>query len=126
MIYSALVIDSSSRVVLMRVQHDSSKPWELNLPPGAELAPRHDGDIGWTLLPDGSWYDPDPPIRWSSEQKIRNIRNFRLRQSDKYSYPDYPLTAEKRNEWLAYRQALRDITSQPDFPGSVVWPVKPE
>lgn len=126
MIYSALVIDSLTRVVLMRVQHDSDKPWELNLPPGAELSPRHDGDIGWTLLPNGEWYDPDPPVRWTNAQKIRNIRNFRLKQSDKYVIPDFPITPEKKQEWAVYRQALRDITSQQTFPDSVVWPVKPE
>lgn len=27
--------------------------------------------------------------------------------------------------WIAYRQALRDITDQPD-PSAIVWPVRPE
>lgn len=124
MIYSALLLDSTSKVVVNRVQIDDSKP--LNLPSGLELSSRHDGDIGWTLLPNNEWYNPNPPVRWTNEQKVRNIRNFRLKQSDKYSYPDFPITTEKRNEWLAYRQALRDITSQPGFPDNVVWPTKPE
>lgn len=29
------------------------------------------------------------------------------------------------DEWKAYRQALRDVTSQPGFPRNVVWPTKP-
>jgi hypothetical protein len=29
-------------------------------------------------------------------------------------------------EWVAYRQALRDITLQEGFPENVVWPEKPE
>lgn len=124
MIYSALLLDSTSKVVVNRVQIDDSEP--LNLPSGLELSSRHDGDIGWTLLPNNEWYDPNPPIRWTNDQKVRNIRNFRLKQSDKYSYPDFPITTEKRNEWLAYRQALRDITAQPGFPDNVVWPTKPE
>jgi hypothetical protein len=28
-------------------------------------------------------------------------------------------------DWQTYRQALRDITLQPEFPYNVVWPVKP-
>lgn len=28
--------------------------------------------------------------------------------------------------WVEYRQALRDITKQPNFPDEVTWPVKPE
>lgn len=124
MIYSALLLDSVTKIVVNRVQIDDTVP--LNLPSGLELSTRHDGDIGWTLLPNNEWYNPNPPVRWTNEQKVRNIRNFRLKQSDKYSYPDFPITTEKRNEWLAYRQALRDITSQPTFPDNVVWPTKPE
>jgi hypothetical protein len=28
-------------------------------------------------------------------------------------------------EWIAYRQALRDITDQQD-PFNIIWPIKPE
>ena len=29
-------------------------------------------------------------------------------------------------EWMAYRQALRDVTEQPGFPEGVVWPTPPD
>lgn len=29
-------------------------------------------------------------------------------------------------DWLAYRQALRDVTNQAGFPFSVVWPLSPD
>ena len=35
------------------------------------------------------------------------------------------LTPEKQTEWAAYRQALLDVTKQPEFPYQVVWPTKP-
>ena len=124
MIYSALILNSTSKVVINRIQIDDTVP--LNLPSGTELSTRHDGDIGWTLLPNNEWYNPNPPVRWSNDQKIRNIRNFRLKQSDKYVIPDFPITPEKKQEWSVYRQELRDITSQSTFPDSVVWPTKPE
>lgn len=28
-------------------------------------------------------------------------------------------------QWLAYRQALRDITRQPGWPASITWPIRP-
>ena len=36
-----------------------------------------------------------------------------------------PLTAEQKEAWSTYRQALRDITSQAGFPDSVVFPTAP-
>ncbi|MCG7944890.1 MAG: phage tail assembly chaperone [Candidatus Thiodiazotropha taylori] len=32
----------------------------------------------------------------------------------------------KRGEWKTYRQALRDVPQQSDFPTIVSWPTKPE
>jgi hypothetical protein len=40
---------------------------------------------------------------------IIDKRNSKLRDSDWTQIPDSPLTAEKKAEWAAYRQALRDI-----------------
>jgi len=36
------------------------------------------------------------------------------------------LTTAQYQELLAYRQALRDITAQAGWPGSITWPSKPE
>lgn len=35
-------------------------------------------------------------------------------------------SAEKKAEWRAYKQALRDVTKQADFPLKVEWPTRPE
>jgi hypothetical protein len=35
------------------------------------------------------------------------------------------LTEEQRQEVRDYRQALLDITHQPGYPATVVWPIKP-
>ena len=43
---------------------------------------------------------------------IIDKRNSKLRDSDWTQIPDSPLTAEKKAEWAAYRQALRDITKE--------------
>lgn len=59
--------------------------------------------------------------------KVRTRRNKLLKESDWIvSVPDYPLTEEKKQEWLNYRKDLRDITNRFDTPEDVVWPKKPD
>ncbi|WP_199750779.1 MULTISPECIES: tail fiber assembly protein [Gemmobacter] len=48
-----------------------------------------------------------------------------LSDSDWTQLADAPLTPAKQAQWATYRQELRDIPSQPGYPGSVSWPVKP-
>ena len=51
-------------------------------------------------------------------------RKTLLLQSDWTQLPDVPLATKEA--WVVYRQALRDITEQPGFPESVVWPKTPD
>ena len=55
---------------------------------------------------------------------VRGQRNFRLSMCDWTQLADAPLTDEKRSEWVLYRQALRDITTQSD-PFNITWPTRP-
>jgi len=48
-----------------------------------------------------------------------------LRDTDWTQMPDSPLTTEKKAEWATYRQALRDITDDADFP-NVAMPDYPD
>lgn len=57
--------------------------------------------------------------QWSA---IRADRNQRLADCDWTQLPDAPVDATL---WAAYRQALRDITNQPD-PFNITWPQEPE
>lgn len=69
------------------------------------------------------WVDPrTPETEWPL---VRAKRDRLLQQSDWAALPDVPLTTEKRAEWAAYRQALRDVTLQPD-PFNISWPKAPE
>jgi hypothetical protein len=57
---------------------------------------------------------------------LRKRRNKLLDQSDKYIVADYPhATPEKKQEWLDYRQALRDLPSVTEDPLNPVWPTIP-
>ena len=49
-------------------------------------------------------------------QTLRNVRDSLLAETDKTMLPDYPVTDEEREKYKAYRQYLRDIPQNPDFP----------
>lgn len=57
------------------------------------------------------------------QKEIRNERNRLLAASDWTQIGDAPVD---RAAWAAYRQALRDLPSQPGFPAEIDWPIKPE
>lgn len=56
-----------------------------------------------------------------TESQARKKRDELLAATDWWAVSDRIITTEQ----LAYRQALRDITLQPDFPSSIVWPEYP-
>ncbi len=68
------------------------------------------------------------------EENIRSKRDELLKQADimlmKYQEQVYLNVIEENNEYytalLQYKQNLRDITKQLDFPDNVIFPVMPE
>lgn len=71
---------------------------------------------------------PMTPLEANTIVKARNVREDRaqaLSQCDWTQVPDAPLTAEQKAAWAAYRQELRDLTTQEGFPWNVTWPTKP-
>jgi ribosomal protein L37E len=54
---------------------------------------------------------------------LRSARDARLTACDWTQLADTPESTRLR--WQPYRQALRDITNQPD-PAAIVWPTQPE
>jgi len=94
------------------------------------------------------WYEENTSPKPSEEEiivkrdlLISNLNMIFLRyewdklllKTDKYSIPDWPHSSDtKKQEWLAYRQALRDLpsnqTPQLDSDGmltNVTWPSEP-
>lgn len=69
----------------------------------------------WTLAP-ASPLQVDPA-------EIRAQRDALLVASDWTQLPDAPVN---RLAWANYRQNLRDITAQANFPHAVEWPTQPE
>ena len=58
-----------------------------------------------------------------AELDIKAKRNVSLRETDWLACVDVEL--ENQDEWLEYRKALRDITSQPGYPFEIKMPEKP-
>lgn len=55
-------------------------------------------------------------------QNIRNERNIKLSNTDWTQLADSPLSEEDKLNYKTYRQSLRDITLQDNFPLTVIWP----
>ncbi len=65
--------------------------------------------------------EPEPAL--SEEEKrqrqcaeIRFKRDMLLLSTDKVMLEDYPVTVEEREQYLRYRQYLRDIPKAEEFP----------
>ena len=56
------------------------------------------------------------------EATERSTRDDLLKATDHYGLSDVTMT----DAMTAYRQALRDVPQQTDFPGTITWPTKPE
>jgi hypothetical protein len=73
--------------------------------------------------------EPEPEVTVfpepTQEEIERARRNRLLFISDWAVLPDAPLTDAKKEEYLVYRQALRDVPEQSGFPDTIVWPTKP-
>ena len=69
----------------------------------------------------------EPPINLDVVARdVRRERDKRILETDYLLMTDYPISDVDRNAVKAYRQSLRDITTQDRFPKDVVWPEKPE
>lgn len=65
----------------------------------------------------------DQAIQAQLSTKIRAERNTLLRATD---YTQLADSTPDSNDWLSYRQALRDIPAQAGFPFEVTFPSVPE
>ena len=65
---------------------------------------------------------PPPP----TASDIRATRDYLLTETDWVVVKHNELSAPIPQEWLDYRQALRDITEQTGFPEEIEWPQEPE
>lgn len=82
----------------------------------------------WTEVP--KYDNPTQQAEWEAIcletewDAVRDKRNMLLTATDYTQFPDTPITIESKAEFVAYRQALRDITTQSD-PNNIIWPTSP-
>ena len=70
-------------------------------------------------------YAPDTTqVRLAQEAAVRARRNKLLAETDWTQARD--VSDDVAQLWAPYRQALRDITDQAEFPEEVVWPDRPK
>ena len=86
--------------------------------------------VPFPLRPSGLHYFDFAERAWvldteSAWGEVRRARDARLTKCDWTTLPDVPLNEAQRTAWAAYRQALRDITEQPD-PLAIKWPDPPQ
>ena len=60
-----------------------------------------------------------------AEQLVRFLRAELLNLSDWTQMPDSPLDSAAKTSWATYRTALRDISTQSNFPTNITWPTQP-
>lgn len=63
-------------------------------------------------------------IEFSWDQ-LRYERNIRISNTDWVMLSDISMTTEKKEEWVTYRQALRDLPANTTDPENVTWPTPP-
>jgi hypothetical protein len=83
----------------------------------------HGRELYHRIKKDGNVSPYIPPSKEQIESQEREKRNQLLIETDWTQLPDVPENI--KSEWVAYRQALRDVPQQPDFPYNIIWPDKP-
>ena len=64
-----------------------------------------------------------PPTMEQLAAMARHQRDMLISMSDWTQSADVPQAL--KDKWAPYRQALRDVPQQPDFPMNIVWPTPP-
>jgi hypothetical protein len=73
------------------------------------------------------WIDGEWILNEEAEaERVRCIRDELLKECDWVTAKSYETQTSVPESWAAYRQALRDIPQQSNFPANVVFPEKPQ
>ena len=66
-----------------------------------------------------------PRAPGEQENFKRDVRNRLLAMSDWTQLADVDLTKDQKKQWKEYRQALRDLTLDANWPDRITWPEQP-
>lgn len=82
-----------------------------------------DENLRYVLVPDGL---SDEEYARRASWRLRQQRDELLAKTDFLMMPDYPIEPTDLEAVRAYRQALRNVPQQEEFPIKVLWPELPE
>ena len=87
------------------------------------------GDLSWLgdAYADQGWFEAgeEMPATMTADEVNATIAQ-RLKDSAwAVAEDDLTITKGQRADWMAFRQALRDIPLQAGFPTNIVWPTEP-
>jgi Phage tail assembly chaperone protein len=84
------------------------------------------------IKPEGEYYFDYTTEQWvfnreKAEKDTKQKRDKLLAEGPDRISPMWwsSMTPEEQQAWTEYRQALLDITEQPNYPQEIVWPTKP-
>lgn len=123
----ACILDKNTKKCINVIEINSLEDFRVNKAP-IELAPQHDGEIGWIWTDEG-WVDPTPQI--TVEEKAELFRKLRDRKLQRFIDSMNPvrwesMSEEQKQQWRDYRQDLLNVPQQAGFPDNIIWPTKPE
>lgn len=121
------ILNSQTKIVENIIIIDSIEDF-IPYKNGIELAPQHDGEIGWTWNGSGWNENSEENTVEFFENRARTKRNNLLKKYvDKMNGLRWEsMTEEQKDSWRTYRQALLDVPQQFNFPYDIIWPIKPE
>lgn len=129
------LLNSNGEIIFSQITQDPEYPINEGQRLVVDQIPDHDSLTQYIVRVEPVPEDQDfieyqiMDIVYSDEQLISNAnlkRKDLFLQSDWTQLPDVQLTVAQVDAWKVYRQALRDITDQPGYPGTIIWPTIPE
>lgn len=87
------------------------------------------GDLSWLgdAYADQGWFEvgEETPTPLTAEEVNVTIKQMLNNTAWAVAVDNTTITRSQRADWMAFRQALRDIPLQAGFPTNVVWPSEP-
>ena len=87
------------------------------------------GDLSWLgdAYTDQGWVEvgEETPASMTADEVNATIAQILTNTAWAVAADDTTITRGQRADWMAFRQALRDIPLQSGFPTNIVWPTEP-
>jgi hypothetical protein len=87
------------------------------------------GDLSWLgdAYADQGWVEvvEETPAPMTADEVHATIAQILTNTAWAVAADDTTITRGQRADWMAFRQALRDIPLQSGFPTNIVWPTEP-